>query len=202
MVRPSYRANFTSGTRDSTNLGADPFFGLVFDPTEPNFSGPVNYDRDDLLGGFPTPRRYIGWQTFSDFGDGQVKNNKKVDTTISSVLFTLSVPPTPRPRRWSSLRRNLLRQLTWGLTSGQAAAFAAASLPTPDRSTAGPASTKRNSSLSVASLTDSPTPKWLPNSSFHHTPSAPTSATPSANSVSTRESSSPESCSLTNLLKG
>jgi hypothetical protein len=92
MVRPSYRANFTSGTGDSTNPAADPFFGLVFDATEPNFSGPVSYDRDDLLGGYPAARRYVGWQTFFDLGDGQVKNNKKIDTTISSVLFTLPVP--------------------------------------------------------------------------------------------------------------
>ena len=89
MVRPSYRANFTSGTGDSANPAADPFFGLVFDATEPDFNGPVSYDRDDLLGGYPAPRRYVGWQTFFDFGDGQVKNNKKIDTTISSVLFTL-----------------------------------------------------------------------------------------------------------------
>ena len=122
MVRPSYRANFTSGTGDSTSPTADPFFALVFDSTVAEFSGPVNYDRDDLLGGFPAPRRYIGWQTFFDLGDGQVKNNKKIDTTISSVLFTLPVPaiaphtqtaPTVLPQR------NLLRQLTWGLPSGQ-----------------------------------------------------------------------------------
>jgi hypothetical protein len=127
MVRPSYRANFTSGTGDSANPSADPFFGLVFDDTETNFNGPINYDRDDLLGGFPAPNRYIGWQTFFDLGDGQVKNNKKVDTTISSVLFTLPVPaiaphtqtaPTVLPQR------NLLRQLTWGLPSGQAVANA------------------------------------------------------------------------------
>jgi hypothetical protein len=125
MVRPSYRANFTSGTGDSTSPGADPFFGLVFDPTQANFSGPISSDRDDLLGGFPARRRYVGWQTFFDLGDGQVKNNKKVDTAISSVLFTLPVPaiaphtqsaPTVLPQR------NLLRQLTWGLPSGQAIA--------------------------------------------------------------------------------
>jgi hypothetical protein len=127
MVRPSYRANFTSGTGDSANPAADPFFGLVFDATEPDFNGPVSYDRDDLLGGYPAPRRYVGWQTFFDLGDGQVKNNKKVDTTISSVLFTLPVPaiaphtqtaPTVLPQR------NLLRQLTWSLPSGQAVAQA------------------------------------------------------------------------------
>jgi hypothetical protein len=122
MVRPSYRANFTSGTGDSTNPTADPFFGLVFDTTEANFNAPVAYDRDDLLGGFPAPRRYIGWQTFFDLGDGNVKNNKKIDPIISSVMFTLPVPaiaphtetaPTVLPQR------NLLRQLTWGLPSGQ-----------------------------------------------------------------------------------
>jgi hypothetical protein len=127
MVRPSYRANFTSGTGDSTSPAADPFFALVFDATEPNFSGPITDDRGDLLGGYPAPRRYVGWQTFFDFGDGQVKNNKKVDTTISSVLFTLPLPaiaphtqiaPTVLPQR------NLLRQLTWGLPSGQAIAAA------------------------------------------------------------------------------
>ena len=127
MVRPSYRANFTSGTGDSTSPTADPFFGLVFDANEPAFNGPVTYDRDDLLGGYPAARRYVGWQTFFDLGDGQVKNNKKIDTTISSVLFTLPVPaiaphtqtaPTVLPQR------NLLRQLTWSLPSGQSVARA------------------------------------------------------------------------------
>jgi hypothetical protein len=125
MVRPSYRANFTSGTGDSTSPAADPFFALVFDPRAAEFSGPVNYDRDDLLGGFPARRRYIGWQTFFDLDDGQVKNNKKVDTTISSVLFTLPVPAIAPHTQTSPTvlpQRNLLRQLTWGLPSGQAIA--------------------------------------------------------------------------------
>jgi Animal haem peroxidase len=127
MVRPSYRTNFTSGTGDSTSPTADPFFALVFDVTEPDFSAPVNYDRDELLGGFPAPRRYVGWQTFFDLGDGQVKNNKKVDTTISSVLFTLPVPAiAPKTQTSPTVlpQRNLLRQLTWGLPSGQAVARA------------------------------------------------------------------------------
>jgi len=125
MVRPSYRANFTSGTGDSASPTADPFFGLLFDATQPDFDAPA--DRDDLLGGYPAPRRYVGWQTFFDLGDGQVKNNKKIDTTISSVMFTLPLPaiaphtqtaPTVLPQR------NLLRQLTWSLPSGQAVARA------------------------------------------------------------------------------
>jgi Animal haem peroxidase len=127
MVRPSYRANFTSGTGDSTSATADPFFALVFDQNEPAFSDPVNYDRDDLLGGYPAPRRYVGWQTFFDFGDGNVKNNKKIDTTVSSVLFTLPVPAIAPHTQTSPTvlpQRNLLRQLTWGLPSGQAVARA------------------------------------------------------------------------------
>jgi hypothetical protein len=40
MVRPSYRANFTSGTGDSASPTADPFFGLVFDADETDFQWP------------------------------------------------------------------------------------------------------------------------------------------------------------------
>ena len=75
----------------------------------------------------PAPRRYVGWQTFFDLGDGNVKNNKKIDTTISSVLFTLPVPAIAPHTQTSPTvlpQRNLLRQLTWGLPSGQAVARA------------------------------------------------------------------------------
>lgn len=118
MVRPSYRANFSSGTGASGNPGKAPFFGLVFDPKEGGGLG----DRDDLLGGYPAPRRYIGWQTFFDFGDGQVKPNKKVDATISKVLFDLPLPTIAPHTEVAPLvlaQRNLLRHLTWGLPSGQ-----------------------------------------------------------------------------------
>jgi hypothetical protein len=127
MVRPSYRANFSSGTGDSTSPTADPFFGLVFDANQSPFNGPITTDRDDLLGGYPGSRRYVGWQTFFDFGDGQVKNNKKVDTTISSVLFTLPLPAIAPHTQTSPTvlpQRNLLRQLTWSLPSGQDVAAA------------------------------------------------------------------------------
>ncbi len=122
MVRPSYRANFTSGTGDSASPTADPFFALVFDANLSGFSEPPSYDRDDLLGGYPAPRRYVGWQTFFDLGDGQVKNNKKIDTTISSVMFSLPVPAIAPHTQTSPTvlpQRNLLRQLTWGLPAGQ-----------------------------------------------------------------------------------
>ena len=117
MVRPSYRANFTAAPATASSPTADPFFALVFDArSAAEFSAPPSFDRDDLLGGYPAPRRYIGWQTFFDFGDGQVKNNKKIDTTISSVLFTLPVPAIAPHTQTSPTvlpQRNLLRQLTW-----------------------------------------------------------------------------------------
>jgi hypothetical protein len=122
MVRPSYRANFTSGTGDGTNPAAAPFFGLVFDPNEPNFDDTIGHDRGDLAGGFPAPRRFIGWQTFFDLGDGQVKKNKKVDASISTVLFRLPLPAIAPHTQTAPLvlaQRNLLRHLTWGLPSGQ-----------------------------------------------------------------------------------
>jgi hypothetical protein len=79
-------------------------------------------------------RRYVGWQTFFDFGDGQVKSNKKIDTTISSVLFTLPVPAiAPHTQQAPTVlpRHNLLRQLTRGLPSGQSIARACARRPCP-----------------------------------------------------------------------
>ena len=107
MVRPSYRANMEGD-------GGKPFFGLVFDPAASG-SDPV-----DLRGGCSAPRRFVGWQTFFDFGDGEVKPNKLIDTKISTPLFDLPLgaiasgdPPTSLPQR------NLLRQLTWKLPSGQ-----------------------------------------------------------------------------------
>ena len=127
IIRPSYRANFTSGTvpGGSPDPAADPFFAPIFDPAQPAFDGPVVTDRDDLLGGYPAPRRYIGWQTFFDFGDGQVKNNKKVDTSLSSPLFSLPLPAiAPKTEQTPTVlpQRTLLRQLTWKLPSGQAIA--------------------------------------------------------------------------------
>jgi hypothetical protein len=108
MVRPSYRANFTS-------LTGQPFFAIIFDPAQENSSDP-----EDLRGGFRAPRRFIGWQTFFDFGDGNMRPNKLIDTKISTPLFDLPIatiasrdPPTSLPQR------NLLRQVTWQLPSGQ-----------------------------------------------------------------------------------
>src|SRR5947199_223817 len=56
MVRPSYRANLHGDN-------GQPFFGMIFDPAGEGSSDPV-----DLRGGARAPRRFIGWQTFFDFG--------------------------------------------------------------------------------------------------------------------------------------
>jgi hypothetical protein len=120
MVRPSYRANLKGDS-------GGPFFGFIFDPSQhpEDFSPPLAplTDPNDLSGGARAPRRFIGWQTFFDFGDGQVKPNKKIDTTISSPLFTLplrAIPPHTAPTALP--QRNLLRHLTWSLPSGQVVA--------------------------------------------------------------------------------
>src|SRR5882672_624745 len=111
MVRPSYRANLAGDN-------GKPFFAMVFDPAGQGQADPV-----DLRGGARAPRRFIGWQTFFDFGDGNVKPNKLIDARLSTPLFNLPLgaiashqPPTSLPQR------NLLRQVTWSLPSGQSIA--------------------------------------------------------------------------------
>ena len=114
LIRPSYRANL-AGDR------GQPFFGFIFDPKGEGQGDPI-----DLRGGARAPRRFIGWQTFFNFGGSQAANvrpNKVIDTKISTPLFNLPLgtiatgePPTALPQR------NLLRHLTWSIPSGQAIA--------------------------------------------------------------------------------
>ncbi|HVM02832.1 MAG TPA: heme peroxidase family protein, partial [Acidimicrobiales bacterium] len=125
MVRPSYRANMTG-------QDGGPFVGLIFDAgAEPSD------DPGDLVGGFRAPRRFVGWETFFDFGDGNVRNNKLIDTKLSTPLFHLPLSaiatgdqPTVLPQR------TLLRHVTWSMPSGQAVARAmgAPVLPAADLS--------------------------------------------------------------------
>ena len=115
MVRPSYRANLAGNSDGSA------FFGFIFDPAGQGQADPV-----DLRGGARARRRFIGWQTFFNFGGDQaqhVRPPKMIDTNISTPLFNLPLgaiasgdPPTSLPQR------NLLRHLTWSLPSGQAIA--------------------------------------------------------------------------------
>jgi Animal haem peroxidase len=115
MVRPSYRANLAGD-------GGQPFFGLLFDP---DLAPEDLADPADLRGGARTPRRFIDWQTFFDFRDGEVKPNKLIDTKLSTPLFNLPLPAIPAGSPPTSLpQRTLLRHLTWQLPSGQALAEA------------------------------------------------------------------------------
>ena len=118
MVRPSYRANLAGDN-------GEPFFGLIFQADDPQPDDPI-----DLRGGVRAPRRFVGWQTFFDFGDGEVRRNKLIDTRLSSPLFDLPLstiatgePPT------SLATRNLLRHITWSQPSGQEVAAAVGAAP-------------------------------------------------------------------------
>jgi hypothetical protein len=139
MVRPSYRANL-AGDRDPVTGLPAPFFGMIFDAAGEGQTDPV-----DLRGGARARRRFIGWQTFFDFGlleaDGvnrAVKPNKLIDTRISTPLFHLPVRAIPGLETTivSLPQRNLLRQVTWGLPSGQniASAMEVPALSTRDLS--------------------------------------------------------------------
>ena len=113
MVRPSYRANLLGDN-------GEPFFAFIFDPAGEGQADPV-----DLRGGARAPRRFIGWGTFFDFGDGNVRPNKRIDTKLSTPLFDLPLPAIPSEDPPTALpQRNLLRHITWSLPSGQAIAQA------------------------------------------------------------------------------
>jgi hypothetical protein len=115
LIRPSYRLNL-AGNNDG---GA--FFGFIFDPSQEGSPDP-----EDLRGGVRAPRRFVGWQTFFDFGDGAVRPNKRIDTTLSTPLFALprSAIAGDSGGPISLAQRNLLRHVTWSLPSGQAIARA------------------------------------------------------------------------------
>jgi Animal haem peroxidase len=112
QVRPSYRANFGA-------FDGDEFFAFIFDD-DPAFA--TSADPDDLRGGKRAERRFIDWQTFFDFGDGKVRSNKRIDTTLSSVLFDLLGIPGDEPQ--SLAQRNLRRSLALRVPSGQRVAKA------------------------------------------------------------------------------
>jgi hypothetical protein len=126
LIRPSYRANRTGDPNGNAATGAPAFFGFIFDPAGQGQADPV-----DLRGGARARRRFIGWETFFDFGGVMTQHtrpNKLIDTNISTPLFNLPLqtiasgtPPTSLPQR------NLLRHLTWSLPSGQRIAAATGS---------------------------------------------------------------------------
>ena len=128
MIRPSYRANRVGNA--GTLPGAPAFFGMIFDPAGQGQADPV-----DLRGGGRQPRRFIGWETFFDFGLFEfgsttapaVKPNKLIDARISTPLFLLPVGTIAgfeQGQPVSLPARNLLRGVTWSLPSGQSIARA------------------------------------------------------------------------------
>src|SRR5712692_1102523 len=116
MIRPSYRANLKG-------MDGKPFFGFIFDPALGDITPASGLDPADLRSGFRAPRRFIGWQTFFDFKDGEVKRNKLIDNKISTPLFTLPLGAIASHKAPIALmQRNLLRHITWSMPSGQSIA--------------------------------------------------------------------------------
>jgi hypothetical protein len=100
-------------TAGLTFLGQFIDHDMTFDPRQ---VWPVN------RGGRRAPRRFIDWQTFFDFGDGRARQNKKIDTKLSTVLFDLMGQPEGGPT--SLATRKLIRNLTMKVPSGQRVAKA------------------------------------------------------------------------------
>jgi len=117
-IRPSYRLNF--GRPD---MGHNPFFVFLFDDAQ----DPNDPDPNDLRGGKRAPRRFVDWQTLFNFGDGNFRHNKRIDTKLSSVVMLLPGsrgPATGLPADGvqSLASRNLMRHVNFGIPSGQAIA--------------------------------------------------------------------------------
>ncbi len=116
QIRPSYRLNFGP-------TGGSPFFAFLFDDTQdPNDPDPI-----DLRGGKRAPRRFVDWQTFFNFGDGNFRPNKQIDGKLSSVVMLLPgsrgpAPGLPADGVQSLASRNLMRHVNFGIPSGQAIA--------------------------------------------------------------------------------
>jgi hypothetical protein len=116
QIRPSYRLNFGPD-------GGQPFFAFLFDDTQdPNDPDPI-----DLRGGKRAARRFVDWQTFFNFGDGNFRPNKKIDSKLSSVVMLLPgsrgpAPGLPSDGVQSLASRNLMRHVNFGIPSGQAIA--------------------------------------------------------------------------------
>jgi len=116
QVRPSYRVNFGP-------TGGSPFFAFIFnDKLSTNDPDPA-----DMRGGRPAARRFIDWQTFFNFGDGNSRSNKLIDIKLSSPLMLLPgatgpVPGLPDDGLQSLASRNLVRHVNFGIPSGQSIA--------------------------------------------------------------------------------
>lgn len=121
QIRPSYRLNFGA----DPEKGGSPFFAFIFDVTTDQIS---RNDPNDLRGGKRAPRRFVDWQTFFDFGDSNVRPNKKIDSKLSTPMMLLpgsrgvTAPGLPSDGVESLASRNLMRHVNFGVPSGQAIA--------------------------------------------------------------------------------
>ncbi|MBX3329685.1 MAG: hypothetical protein KF722_04730 [Nitrospira sp.] len=116
QVRPSYRLNFGAAS------GSE-FFAFIFDDS----ADPNDLDPNDMRGGKRAARRFIDWQTFFNFNDGNAKPNKRIDSKLSSPLMLLPgsrgpAPGLPNDGVQSLASRNLMRHVNFGIPSGQAIA--------------------------------------------------------------------------------
>jgi hypothetical protein len=116
QVRPSYRMNFGAAPGNE-------FFAFIFDDS----ADPNDPDPNDMRGGKRAARRFVDWQTFFDFSDGNVRNNKKIDTKLSTPLMLLPgsrgpAPGLPDDKVQSLPSRNIMRHVNFGIPSGQAIA--------------------------------------------------------------------------------
>jgi hypothetical protein len=113
LLPPAARVNFAGDH-------GKPLLKPLFDANLPDSPDP-----DDLRGGKRAPRRYVDWATMFDLGDGQAQPSKRMDTRLSTPLFSLPFIAPRLPENPAALpQRNLLRHLTFGLPSGQAIAAA------------------------------------------------------------------------------
>ena len=118
QIRPSYRLNFGPTARRQRRSSP-------FSSTMPRT--PTTRIRIDLRGGKRAPRRFVDWQTFFNFGDGNFRPNKKIDGKLSSVVMLLPgsrgpAPGLPADGVQSLASRNLMRHVNFGIPSGQAIA--------------------------------------------------------------------------------
>jgi hypothetical protein len=113
LLPPAARVNFAGDN-------GKPLIKPLFDANLPDSADP-----DDLRGGKRAPRRYVDWANLFDLGDGWVQPSKRIDTRLSTPLFSLPFLAPRLPENPAALpQRNLLRHLTFGLPSGQAIAAA------------------------------------------------------------------------------
>lgn len=115
---PTYRLNF------GPTIGSE-FFAFVYnDDLDP---GAENQDPNDLRVGKRVPRRFVDWPTFFNFGDGNVRPNKRIDGKLFSVVMVRPgsrgpAPGLPADGVQSLASRNLMRHINFGVPSGQAIA--------------------------------------------------------------------------------